>query len=310
MKVIAFIPAFNECHTIRSVVENVRNFVDLVIVVDDGSVDNTVEEAKAAGAHVISHTHNRGVGASFKTGFYACLNENADIMVTLDGDGQFNPEDIPRLIAPIIEDKADFVTGSRFLDNTSIEGMGKTKHFGNRIFTSLVNFFTKLNMSDTQCGFRAYGREALYRMVVFGEFTYTQEVFLDLAYKNLRISEIPIVVKPRLKGKSRVVKNPFSYGFRALKIIMLAERDHHPLRFFGTIGGVGLAFSVISGLVVFINWLFTGKTSPYSSLIVVSGVMALMGFTFIVLAIAVEMLGRQRTIQEEILYYIRKNNKN
>ena len=308
MKVVALIPAFNEESTIRTVVTNVKKHVDSVLVIDDGSTDQTVREAEMAGATVISHTHNRGVGASFKTGLQACLKDKADVMVTLDADGQFNPEDIPRIIEPILSGKADFVTASRFLNQEHVAGMGRTKQFGNNLFTGLVNRLTNLKMSDTQCGFRAYGKEALLRLVVFGDFTYTQEVFLDLAHKNVRIAEVPIEVRPRLKGKSKVVKNPFSYGFRAIKIILLAERDHRPLRFFGAISGFFFTASIVSGLIVSVNWLLSGRTSPYSNLILISGVLVLIGFTFLVLALAADMLGREKAVQEEILYQIRKNN--
>jgi hypothetical protein len=185
--------------------------------------------------------------------------------------------------------------------------MGKVKRFGNNLFTKLVNRMTRLKMSDTQCGFRAYGKEALQRLVVFGDFTYTQEVFLDLAYKNVRITEVPIAVRPRLKGRSKVVKNPFSYGLRAIKIILLAERDHRPLRFFGAISGVFLLLSLIAGSIVTINWLMSGMTTPYSGLIMISGILGLIGISFLVLALAVDMLGREKAIQEEILYLMRKN---
>ena len=207
-----------------------------MVIVDDGSSDGTADVARDMGAHVVRHQMNRGVGAAFSSGVKELLKMGADVVVTLDADGQFRPEDIPVLIAPIMNDEMDFVTGSRFLNNSSTPDSTWAKRFGNRLFTRIINMLIGSNFTDTQCGFRAYSREALLRLTTFGKFTYTQEVFLDLANKNMRMMEVPIQVRSRKVGKSKVVKNPIHYGLRALKIILQYERDFRPLRFFGLIG--------------------------------------------------------------------------
>lgn len=307
MKIVALIPAYNEEGTITTVIEQALRLVSSVVVVDDGSKDQTAKLAKDAGAIVISHSINMGVGESFKTGLRAALDMDADILVTLDGDNQFYIEDLPRIISPIIEGKADFVTGSRFMEGDGDAKMTHMKKFGNRIFTNLVSRMVGKEFTDTQCGFRAYSKESLLRMTLFGRFTYTQEVFLNLANSNLRIVEVPIKVRPRETGESKVVKNPFHYGFKAIKIILLAERDHHPLRFFGTISGVFFLLGILSLTFVFINWLVIGMTSPYTSLITVGGFSIIIGAILLVIALMADMLGRHRQIQEEVLYLLRKN---
>lgn len=306
MKVFAVIPAFNEKDMIKQVIQETEKFVDQIIVVDDGSSDGTATVALSAGAIVISHPRNMGVGSAFATGVEKALSLGADIVVTLDADGQFKPSDIPRLIQPIIEGKADFVTGSRFMNNEPVPDMNGVKRIGNKFFTRLTSWLTGMNFTDTQCGFRAYSKETLLRITTFGRFTYTQEVFLDLVNKNMRVVEIPIKVLPRQSGKSKVVKNPFSYGLRALKIIMQTERDHHPLRFFTTISMFFIVPSITMFVFVLAHWLLYGKTSPFTSLLSLSGTLFLVGIIFIVLALIADMQGRQRKMQEEILYLLRR----
>jgi glycosyltransferase involved in cell wall biosynthesis len=305
-KTIAVIPAFNEKYTIQSVILETMRWVDQIIVVDDGSTDNTALIAKECGAIVVSHPRNMGVGAAFSTGIDKALSLGADIVVTLDADGQFDPNDIPKIIQPIIEEKADFVTGSRFMNGELVPGMNGIKKAGNRFFTRLTSWLTGMKFTDTQCGFRAYSREALLRITTFGRFTYTQEVFLDLINKNMRVVEVPIKVLPRQNGKSKVVRNPFTYGLRALKIILQAERDHHPLRFFTAISTCFIIPAITMFSFVFAHWLLSGKTSPFTSLLSISGTLFLVGIIFIVLALIADMQGRQRKIQEEILYLLRR----
>ncbi len=308
MKIVALIPAYNEEKTIGDVIKGAMNYVDEVIVVDDGSKDGTARIAKGAGAIVHSNPRNLGVGATFINGINLAMRQGADALVTLDGDNQFYVDDIPRILDPILKGQADLVTGTRF-SNTGIgQEMGRTKAFGNRFFSKLISRLTGFEFTDTQCGFRAYSREALLRLNLYGRFTYTQEVFLNLVNKNLTVTEVPIKVKPRAVGKSRVVKNPFHYGLRAMKIVLLAERDHYPLKFFGIIGATFFTLAGISMLTVLFNWMMTGQTNPYSSLITIGGFFTMMGVVLLVVALFADMLGRQRQLQEEVLYHLRKNN--
>lgn len=306
MRTACIIPAINEEATIGEVLSEVMNYVDDVVLVDDGSTDQTPVIARQMGVHVISHQMNRGVGAAFSTGVREVLKMDADIVITFDADGQFRPEEIPLLIAPIMNDEVDFVTGSRFLNDASVPDSTWAKRFGNRLFTRIVNKLVGSNFTDTQCGFRAYSREALLRLTTFGKFTYTQEVFLDLANKNMRMMEVPIQVRPRKVGKSKVVKNPIHYGLRALKIILQYERDFRPLRFFGLVGLAFLLPGLAMLLFVFVNWLLTGMSSPYTSLISIGGILTLVAIIFLILALIADMNGRQRLLQEELLYLMRK----
>ena len=156
-KVIAAIPCFNTERFIDDVVSTTKKYVDQVIVIDDGSDDGTAEAARAAGALVINHGINRGHGEAIKSCFKAAKANAADILIILDGDGQHNPDEIPKLLAPMLQGEVDLVIGSRFL--ASEYNMPKYRRFGIGVITSLWNFGSKVKVSDAQSGFRAYTKK-------------------------------------------------------------------------------------------------------------------------------------------------------
>ena len=158
MKLVC-IPAFDEEKTIGDIVKKSLEHADKVIVCDDGSTDNTAKIARNCGAQVITHTKNQGYGAAIITLFEAARKENVEIMVTIDGDGQHNPDQIPLLVDALKEHNVDVVIGSRFLDN-STKHQGYRRH-GIKIITSASNLGTDFKVSDSQSGFRAYSKNAI-----------------------------------------------------------------------------------------------------------------------------------------------------
>ena len=310
LRLVVIVPAFNEGEKIGDVVQHVPREVNgvnevLVVVVDDGSLDNTVQVALEAGAdYIVRHHINQGVGKAFRDGINRALELGADVIVNLDADGQHEPVDIPRLIDSILTEDCDVVIGSRFMDDSKLD-MPFIKRLGNRFFTRLVSWVVGVRFTDTQSGFRAFSREAALRLNIFGKFTYTHESLIDLAMAGLRIQEIPILVRPR-DGKSRVVKNWYSYGIKALAIILRTLRDYKPLTFFGIPGGVALLAGFSTGIFVFAHWFTTGRTFPYASLIDFTVLSSLTGLFLMVLALMADMQGRQRRVQEEMLYYIKR----
>lgn len=316
-RLVVLIPALNEEKTIGSVIKAVPRKIAgtekvLVLVVDDGSTDRTVQKAGQAGADkVVSHGSNKGLGVAFRTGIEEALKMGADIIVNIDADGQFNPGDIEKIIASILSRKADVVTCSRFLDKALEPEMPWVKKFGNNCFTRIINFFTKSHFTDTQCGFRAYSREAALRMSLFAKFTYTQEVLIDMLEKGMRIGEVACKVEGKRSGKSRVVTHWYSYGIKAALIVLRTLRDYKPMQFFGTIGilsaffGLLIAFylAVESQLRRFFN---TGTLPAPAWVIYASILLIIVGFLLLVLALVADMLDRQRKLQEEILYRLKK----
>jgi len=311
-KLVIIIPALNEQYTIVDVIDNIpRQIAGIdvidVVVIDDGSTDKTAKLASAANAHVVHHPRPLGVGAAFHTGLSCALERGADIIVNIDGDGQFNPHDIPELIAPIVQGKAWFVTCTRFAKPDFIPDMPVIKRWGNKWMVYLINFITSQRFTDVSCGFRAYTRDAALRLILFGHFTYTQESLIDLAQKGIPITEVPLKVRGRRQhGRSRVADNLWRYGIKSASIIFRAARDYHPLTFFGLPGLLVFLLGVVGGVFLLIHWLNTGQTYPYRSLVQVSGIFIIVGVLLGFLAMLADMQHRNRLLIEKIVYLARK----
>lgn len=312
-KLVVVIPALDEEHTIADVIKRVPSRIDGVssveiLVIDDGSTDATANRAKLAGAEVISHHRNMGVGVAFSTGIRAALRNGADFVVNMDGDGQFDPEDIPKLLEPILHSDAGFVTCTRFADPKLAPRMPLIKRWGNRMMTRLINRLAwRSKFTDVSCGFRAYTRDTLLRLNLLGDFTYTQETFLNLAAQRVTMAEVPLRIRgTREFGRSRVAGSIPKYVAHTIPIIFRTLRDLRPLLFFGTIACIVLDLGFAMGGFVFLHWLDTGHTSPYRSVLIGSAVMILLGFLLVVIALIADMLKSQRRLLEEMLYLSRK----
>ena len=208
MKIIAVIPCLNEEHFINDVVVKTIKHVDRVVVVDDGSKDATARVAQEAGAEVISHPHRQGAGAATRTGFETALKLGADIVVTLDGDGQHNPEEISRLLAPILKGRADLVIGSRFLDPAT--NMPAYRKLGIDTITWLFNWGSPVRVTDSQSGFRAHSRKLLEAVkITRKDFSFSIEVLVKCRRLGLVIAEVPISCLYHAKGSTM---DPLSHG--------------------------------------------------------------------------------------------------
>jgi glycosyltransferase involved in cell wall biosynthesis len=190
-KIIAAIPAYNEEAFIGGVVSKARRYVDEIIVVDDGSTDNTSKTAQAAGARVIKHKANQGAGAAIRTAFEAAKRSHADILVSLDGDGQHNADEIPQLLTPILNEKADLVIGSRFL-HPNLHNMPKYRRFGIGVITFLYNFGSRVRVSDSQSNFRVYNRKVIEAVsITEAGFGFSVQVLIQARKRGFIIKEVP-----------------------------------------------------------------------------------------------------------------------
>ncbi len=218
-KSIAVIPCFNEENFIGDIVTRARIYADKVIVIDDGSTDNTSEVAKAAGAEVIRHERRRGAGAATKSGFEAAKTNNADILVTLDGDGQHDPDEIPQVLAPILRGGADLVIGSRFLQpnlnqsqsvSISLKHVPKYRKFGIDVITWLYNFGSKVKVSDSQSCFRAHSRRLIEAVnITENGFGFSVQVLIQAREKGFLIKEVPVSCIYHSESSSL---NPVAHG--------------------------------------------------------------------------------------------------
>lgn len=312
MKLVCLIPAYDEEVTIAAVIaaipRRVPGFDEVeVIVIDDGSRDRTAEVAARAGAQVVSHPVNLGVGAAFHTGIDRALDRGADAVVTLDADGQFDPRHIPRLIAPIRDGRAGMVTASRFLDPSLVPRMPRAKRWGNAGMAWLVSLLTGRRFHDVSCGYRAYSRQAALHLNLFGHFTYTQETFLDLTAKKIPIVEVPLPIRgERESGESRVASNLSRYAWMTTQIIVRSVIDFRPLQVIGSIAAVFLlpGFALLAFLVV--HLLRTGAFSPYKAFGFAGGLLVSIGVVVLVTALVADMLLRVRLNQERILFLLKR----
>lgn len=193
MKVYIILPAYCEEKVIKDVIKAIKRegYKD-IIVVDDGSSDNTYEEAFSTGVITISHPINRGKGAATQTGIDAGKLLNADIIVTMDSDGQHDPKDIKKLIKPILDDKVDVVIGSRMINN---KDMPKSRILMNKVANVVTQIFFGLMVTDSQSGFRAYSKKAYNSVYTYMDrYEFESEMLGQIKDAKLRIEDVPIKV--------------------------------------------------------------------------------------------------------------------
>lgn len=213
--VFVVIPAYNESKVIKNMVQRVFEAVyKNVIVVDDGSTDQTLKKAREAGALAFRHRINRGKGAATKTGIELAKKAGADVIVTLDGDGQHEPKDIPTLIEPILNDRCDVVLGSRFVEAQDIPIL---KRFYNRAANLLTTLLYGIRVSDSQSGFRAYSRYAADLINTKGDkYEFESEVIHEITRHSLRYEERPITVYYTEYSQSKPMRQTFIRGVQTV----------------------------------------------------------------------------------------------
>jgi len=237
------IPAYNEETKIKDVVKKSLPYVDKVIVCDDGSTDNTAALAKKAGAVVISHATNLGYGAAISTLFDYCRKNNAEIMVTFDGDVQHNPDQVPDLINVILKHNVDVVIGSRSLRDD--KDLPSYRRAGIKIITSTINSATNLKVTDSQSGFRAYAKSAIDLIhPTESGMAVSTEILLNISNNGLSMAEVPITVSYTGNTSS---EHPVTHGSHVIGTTLKYVSIKHPMYFYG-----------IPGIILFISGLIMG----------------------------------------------------
>jgi len=301
MKLVILIPAFNEEPTIEKTILSIPRKIPgidqvQVLVVDDGSTDKTVDMALNGGADkIVSHNRNLGVGAAFMTGIRNAISMKADVVITIDADFQMNSKEILNLLPPIINKEYDVVVGSRFQKKLP-KGYPLVKKLGNKIFTKIVSWAAGQKFDDTQSGFRAYSKEAILNISIVNNFTYTQEVLINLKFKGLRIGFVPVSIK-YYRTESKVVKSIFRYTINSLFIIIRTVTYYRPIFAFGLLGiiltGVGISAKILT-----ISKIFSVSTGLSTGFIILGIVSFMMGL------FANMVFKRQEFSEKDLRHYV------
>jgi glycosyltransferase involved in cell wall biosynthesis len=234
-KILVCIPAFNEAKAVSQIIMKAKKYAEGIIVYDDGSTDDTFEVAKSAGATVIRNPKNNGYGVAIRSLFQAAREQNADIMVTIDSDGQHDPDQIPQLIEPILKQGFDLVIGSRFLNGNNKEKVPRFRSFGIKTITKLTQAASYHGITDSQSGFRAYNKNALSKINLFEDgMAVSTEILLRASEKKLSTTEVPITINYDIKDTS--THNPISHGIGVLYSVLQYVSLRHPLAFYGLPG--------------------------------------------------------------------------
>ncbi|AHF81411.1 glycosyltransferase family 2 protein [Thermococcus paralvinellae] len=286
-KVLIVIPAYNEELTIGSVVALAKEYGD-VLVVDDGSKDKTSKIAQEVGAIVLRHDVNKGKGQALKTGFDYALANDYDVVVCIDADGQHNPEEIPLLLKPILEDEADLVIGSRYLN-----GAHKTIPIYRRLGLWILNKTTVLasgvKITDSQSGFRALNRRALESLNLNSSgYNVESEMIHQLSEKNLRITEVPINVRYDVPNKHK--KHPIAHGVGVLAKIVGLIGYKRPLLLFGVLSLISFIIAGILGYLALEPYYNGGNV--YLTQAIGAGIFAIIGIQLFVAGLTLNVLSR------------------
>jgi glycosyltransferase involved in cell wall biosynthesis len=273
------------------------------LIINDGSTDSTVEVAKASGVdHIVSFTKNQGLARAFMAGLDACLKLGADVIVNTDADNQYNAQDIPFLIKPILDKKAELVIGAR--------PISEIKHFPfikkqlQNLGSWVVRLASKTDVPDAPSGFRAMSREAALRLNVFNDYTYTLETIIQAGQKNMAVVSVPVRVNEELRP-SRLVKSIPIYLRKSIITIVRIFVVYKPFRFFATIG----AFLFGAGLVIglrFLYYFFQDDGEGHVQSLILASILLGIGFQTMLVAFLADLQAVNRRLMEDVQFRLRK----
>lgn len=308
MKLIIQIPCLNEAGTLATALATLPRKVegfDAVewLVVDDGSTDGTAELARTLGVnHVVRHPVNRGLAAAFMTGIDAALRRGADVIVNTDADNQYEAADIPLLVRPILERRADMVIGARPIAQTGHFSWIKKKlqHFGSWV----VRLASKTDVADAPSGFRAMTREAAMRLNVFNAYTYTLETIIQAGLSNLTVASVPIRTNPDLRP-SRLVKSIPNYVKRSLTTILRVFMIYRPLTLFIWVSAVlGLVGTVLG--VRYLVFMAAGGGGGHVQSLILAALCIMLGGLSFMIGLVADLIATNRKLMEQMDLRLRR----
>jgi glycosyltransferase involved in cell wall biosynthesis len=308
MRLIIQIPCFNEEATLPATLadlpKNISGIDDIVIlIINDGSTDATVKIARRHGVHhIVELGKHQGLAFAFQAGLDACLKLGADVIVNTDADNQYCGADIPKLVGPILEGKADLVVGTR--DIGAIEHFSTFKKWLQRIGSWVVRRASGCSIRDTTSGFRAFNREAALRTIVHSKFSYTLETLVHAGAGPLSVEQVPIRVNEKLR-ESRLAGSTWVYLKKSTVALLRIYSMVNPLRVFLFIGGLVFGFGFLLG-VRYVYFYLVASAAGHIQSLILAAILMIVGFQTMVIGLVADLIGANRRLSEEILYRLRK----
>lgn len=305
-KLIIQIPCLDEEEhlekTLRALPRSIPGIESVeVLVIDDGSSDRTSEIARRAGAdYILRFPNNRGLARAFRAGLDACLRLGADVIVNTDGDNQYDASDIPELIRPVLEGKADMVVGDRAPSSVKHFSWGKRwlQYYGSWVVRTLSG----TTIPDTTSGFRALSREAALRLNVISDFTYTIETIIQAGKKRLPVTHVPVRTNPT--RQSKLFHSVWEYVKRSAATIVRIYALYEPLKVFSYVGGLFIFLGMLPGL-RFLYFYAIGEGGGHIQSLLLTVLLIIIGFQTVLIGLVADLIAGNRSLIEDVLFRIR-----
>ena len=310
IKLIVQIPAYNEQDTIENVIREIPRKINgisevKILVIDDGSTDNTAITAKKAGAdYVFKNKKNHGLAYTFQKGLDLSLRLGADIVVNTDADNQYNQNEIPKLIQPILNNQADIVSGNRQIEQ--LDHMTKIKKYGNILGSKVVSISAGYKIKDASSGFRAYNRTAIEKLFITSTHTYTHETLIQANKKNLKVAEVEVEFRKRGNGHSKLISSIPSHIKKSISTIARTTLMYNSLKAFSYLGGI----LILAGLFPMIRFMylsyFLGQAGQHIQSLILGSVLIIFGGLCILLGFISDIIAINRKYLEDIQERIKR----
>ena len=308
MKLIIQIPCFNEEATLPQTYADLPTSIEGVdeietLVIDDGSRDRTFEVARALGVdHIVRLNKNMGLATAFVEGLEASLALGADVVVNTDADNQYRGRDIPRLVQPILEERADIVVGDRGV--MSVDDFSPIKRHLQKLGSWIVKLASGVDTPDATSGFRALSREAALRTVILSQYSYTLESLIQAGARRMTVTYVPIQVNPKTR-RSRLMRGMPDYIVNSTATILRTYTMYRPLRVFFFLGGLMIAVGLALGF-RFLWFFFQGMGGGKVQSLILTAILLIVGFQVWLIGLLADLIGFNRKILEELLYRVRR----
>jgi glycosyltransferase involved in cell wall biosynthesis len=308
VKLIVQIPCYNEEHTLPQTVADIPRQIEgvdavEVLIIDDGSKDRTVEVAREIGVdHIVRNKRNIGLARTFRKGLDACLVRGADIIVNTDGDNQYAGADIPKLVGPILEGRADIVIGDR--ETHKIPHFSPVKKFLQYLGSGVVRKLAGIWVPDTVSGFRAFSREAAIRLNVVSSFSYTIETVIQAGKRQLMVESIPVRTNPKTRD-SRLFKSIPHFVQNSLGTMVRMYAMYQPLRVFFALGGIMMLIGLVP-ILRFLVFYFGGDGGGHVQSLLLGSVFIILGFITLVIGLVADLISFNRQLLEHTLERVKR----